>query len=144
MQGRVAVSFVVRKDGSVSNAEISRSVAPSLDAEALRVVQSMPKWTPGKQNGKPVNVKYVVPITFKMDGTEKAGGPNTTDRSNVTDSKTTAGKTVEAALGFDKAKYIVDGKPVTKEQLKELSPDRIESMAVNKKENTIYITLKKE
>ena len=144
LQGRVAVSFVVRKDGSVSNAEISRSVAPSLDAEALRVVQSMPKWTPGKQNGKPVNVKYVVPITFKMDGTEKAGGPNTTDRSNVTDSKTTAGKTVEAALGFDKAKYIVDGKPVTKEQLKELSPDRIESMAVNKKENTIYITLKKE
>lgn len=144
LQGRVTVSFVVRKDGSVSNAEISRSVAPSLDAEALRVVQSMPKWTPGKQNGKPVNVKYVVPITFKMDGTEKAGGPNTTDRSNVTDSKTTDGKSVEAALGFDKAKYIVDGKPVTMEQLKELSPDRIESMTVNKKNNTIYITLKKE
>ena len=61
------MSFVVEKDGSVSNAKVVKSVHPAFDAEALRVVNGMPKWTPGKQNGKPVNAKYVVPVTFKSD-----------------------------------------------------------------------------
>lgn len=65
IQGRVIVRFVVGKDGSISNAQVVKSVHPSFDAEALRIINNMPKWIPGTQNGKPVNVKYVVPINFK-------------------------------------------------------------------------------
>ena len=67
VQGRVIVSFVVEKDGSISNAKVVKSVHPAFDAEALRVVNGMPKWTPGKHNGEPVNTKYVVPVIFKSD-----------------------------------------------------------------------------
>lgn len=65
VMGRVLVQFIVEKDGSVSNAKVVRAVHPLLDKEALRVVNSMPKWTPGKQRGKAVRVKYTIPITFK-------------------------------------------------------------------------------
>lgn len=66
IQGRVSCSFVVNKDGSIVDAEVLRGVDPSLDKEALRVINSMPKWKPGKQRGKPVRVKYTVPITFRL------------------------------------------------------------------------------
>ncbi len=66
IQGRVICSFVVNRDGSVVDAEVLRGVDPSLDKEALRVIATMPKWTPGKQRGKPVRVKYTVPITFRL------------------------------------------------------------------------------
>ena len=67
IQGRVITTFVVEKDGSISNARVVKSVNPDLDAEALRVVNSMPNWNPGKQDGKAVRVKYTVPVTFKLD-----------------------------------------------------------------------------
>ena len=66
IQGRVTVSFIVEKDGRVSNVRLLRSVQPSLDKEAIRVVKSMPKWTPGKQNGKPVRVRFNLPVMFKL------------------------------------------------------------------------------
>ncbi|HNZ69732.1 MAG: M56 family metallopeptidase [Prolixibacteraceae bacterium] len=66
IQGKVYVSFVVSADGSVRNARIARGVDPVLDKEALRVVNSMPRWTPGKQRGKAVNVSYTVPISFVL------------------------------------------------------------------------------
>ncbi len=66
IQGKVYVNFVVNKDGSVSNAKIARGVDPSLDAEALRVVSTLPKWKPGKQRGAPVRVSYTVPINFQL------------------------------------------------------------------------------
>lgn len=66
IQGKVYVTFVVGKDGSISNATIARGVDPSLDKEALRVVNELPKWKPGKQRGKPVNVSYTVPINFVL------------------------------------------------------------------------------
>ncbi len=66
IQGKVYVTFVVGKDGSVNNASIARGVDPSLDKEALRVVNTLPKWKPGKQRGKPVNVSYTVPINFVL------------------------------------------------------------------------------
>ncbi len=62
--GTVYVTFLINKDGSVSNATIARGVHPSLDSEALRVVNSLPKWKPGKQQGKPVSVSYTVPVNF--------------------------------------------------------------------------------
>ena len=66
VQGRVIVQFVVEKDGSITDVKVAKSVDPSLDKEAARVVSAMPKWTPGKQNGSAVRVKYTVPVTFKL------------------------------------------------------------------------------
>ena len=66
VQGRVIVTFVVERDGSITDVKVVKSVDPSLDKEASRVVQGMPKWIPGKQNGAPVRVKYTVPVTFRL------------------------------------------------------------------------------
>lgn len=66
LQGRVVVSFVVERDGSITNVQAVRSVYPSLDSEAVRVVEAMPRWKPGKLNGLPVRVKYNVPVTFSF------------------------------------------------------------------------------
>lgn len=65
-QGRVTVQFVVGKDGSIGNVGILRGVDPNLDAEAIRVISGMPKWKPGTQKGEPVNVKYTVPVMFRL------------------------------------------------------------------------------
>lgn len=66
VQGRVVVSFVVERDGSITDVTVVRSVDPSLDREAQRVVRSMPHWNPGKQNGSAVRVKYNVPVSFRL------------------------------------------------------------------------------
>lgn len=66
VQGRVVVGFVVERDGSITDVKILRGVDPSLDREAMRVVKNMPKWTPGKQNGSAVRVKYQVPVSFRL------------------------------------------------------------------------------
>ena len=66
VQGRVTVQFVVEKDGSISDVHVLRGVDPSLDKEAVRVVKSMPRWTPGKQNGITVRVNYRVPVLFRL------------------------------------------------------------------------------
>ncbi|HIS09681.1 MAG TPA: TonB family protein [Candidatus Avibacteroides excrementipullorum] len=66
IQGRVVVQFVVEKDGSIANPVVVKSVDPSLDKEAIRVISTMPKWKPGKQRGKAVRVKYTVPVTFRL------------------------------------------------------------------------------
>ena len=69
-QGRVIVSFIVEKDGSISNARVTKPTYSSLDDEALRVVSNMPKWTPGKQNGEAVRVRYSIPVSFRMNNKE--------------------------------------------------------------------------
>lgn len=66
IQGRVICSFVINKDGKVTDAEVMRGVDPSLDKEALRVINTMPAWKPGQQRGKPVKVKFTVPIAFRL------------------------------------------------------------------------------
>jgi len=67
IQGRVLISFVVNKDGAIVDPEVIKSVHPSLDKEALRVISGMPKWKPGAQRGKPVRVKYTVPVNFRLN-----------------------------------------------------------------------------
>ncbi len=67
IQGRVIVTFVVNKDGSIVDIEVAKSVNPSLDKEAIRVISQMPKWKPGSQRGKPVRVKYSVPVNFRLN-----------------------------------------------------------------------------
>lgn len=66
IQGRVICSYIVEEDGSITDVQVRKSVHPSLDKEAVRVIQSMPKWNPGKENGLPVRVRYNLPITFSL------------------------------------------------------------------------------
>ena len=66
IQGRVVCTFVVERDGSVTDVRVAKSVDPSLDKEAVRVVSAMPRWIPGKQNGQSVRVKYTLPVTFRL------------------------------------------------------------------------------
>lgn len=66
-QGRVIIQFVVNQDGSIVDAKVARSVDPYLDKEALRVINAMPKWKPGMQRGKPVRVKFTVPVMFRLN-----------------------------------------------------------------------------
>lgn len=66
IKGKVICQFVIDKDGSITDFQIVRGVSPSIDKEAKRVVESMPKWTPGKQRGKAVKVRYTLPINFTL------------------------------------------------------------------------------
>ena len=147
MQGRVTVQFVVNKDGSISGAKVLRSVEPDFDAEAIRLVNAMPKWKPGMQGGKPVPVKFTVPVKFMLDeGNEKVAsknqpliirGASTTDHADIL--------------------ILVDGREVTPEILQALNPSRIQSFSVLKepsdiakyttdksKKAVMLVTLKKE
>lgn len=67
VQGRVIVTFMVEKDGSISDAKVVKSLSEGADKEALRLINSMPKWHPGKQLGTPVNTKYTVPVIFRLE-----------------------------------------------------------------------------
>ena len=152
--GRVIVSFVVEKDGSVSNAKVVRSINPALDAEALRVINGMPKWTPGKQNGEATRVKYVVPVNFRLQN-EKAGAFKNDDdpkayegasklndvvvvgygeKPSVTDKESRA--TIRSISG--KEPYIiVDGSPIDNAKLKDIDPKTIDHMEVLKDKSAI-------
>ena len=70
IEGKVYVQFVVEKDGSLSSFKVARGVSDDIDAEAIRVVKAMPKWTPGMQDGKPVRVQFMLPFVFKLNGNE--------------------------------------------------------------------------
>lgn len=85
IQGRVIVSFVVTKDGSISDVKVARSVDPYLDKEAVRVISAMPKWKPGMQRGKEVNVRFAVPVSFKQTAPKasKAEGIKQSDLGEV-------------------------------------------------------------
>ena len=79
MQGKVIVRFKVNKDGTVSDASVLKGVDPELDSESIRVVSSIPKFTPGKQNGVEVPVWYTLPITFSLKG----DGPQKVSRFEI-------------------------------------------------------------
>ena len=114
VQGRVILTFVVEKDGSISGTEVVKSVSPLLDAEAVRVINAMPNWVPGRQNGKVVRVKYAVPVSFMLqDDSPKKMTEGGTFNTNEYDIE-------------------VDGKLVDIETLKTITPANIESMDVQK------------
>ena len=89
IQGRVVVSFVVEKDGSIGEPKVVKSLDPAFDAEALRVVSMMPKWIPGKFNGKATRVRYCIPIRFKLLNDEQDGAKSKMTPKNVQTSPTT-------------------------------------------------------
>lgn len=105
-EGRVIVQFIVEKDGKISEETVVRSVSPSLDAEALRIIRLMPAWTPGKQRGKAVDIKFTLPITFRLeqqDGLEK-----------------------------DDILFLVNGEEVSLDIIKALDPQKIASIDIVK------------
>ena len=122
VQGRVILTFIVEKDGSISNVRVARPVDPSLDAEAIRVVQSMPKWEPAKQRGQAVRVRYTVPIQFRLQGDNSVATDSKTSDKDVMvvgyDSKTQEKPIVEMQKRLVvrddiKPLMIIDGKEVT-------------------------------
>lgn len=120
-QGRVTVQFVVDKDGSIKEPKLLRSVDKDMNAEALRLISSMPKWKPGRQKGQPVAVKYTAPVMFRLDN----------DKLEKTSSAN--GITVEGYAGNGKEPlYIVDRKEVTPSVMSALNPDKIERVTVLK------------
>ena len=66
IQGRVIVQFIVEEDGTLTGEQVLKPVDPQLDAEAIRIIRSMPNWTPGKQRGEPVRVRFTLPVTFRL------------------------------------------------------------------------------
>lgn len=122
IQGMVIVQFVVGKDGAVRDIKPVKSVSSELDAEAVRVVAAMPKWVPGYQRGEAVNVRYTLPVNFRMDG-----GPDS-------ESQKAAGSNIAFS---DDVYYVVDGVHVSAAELKKISADKINSIEVFKGESAV-------
>jgi TonB family protein len=151
IQGRVIATFVVEKNGSISQPRVVKSVDPLLDAEALRVISAMPNWKPGKQNGKAVRVKYTVPLSFRLDAIRDAGEDHLCkeDGSILEMDVETGASTVTRPL------FVVNGKITEAEEVRSINPKSIERMEVMKdkaaiekygdkaKDGVILITLKK-
>jgi TonB family protein len=134
-QGRVIANFVIEKDGSISEAKVVKSVDPALDEEAVRVINAMPHWMPGRQSGKAVRVKYTVPINFRLDGSKPK------ENNNAKVMQAAAAGNIFLTSG-DPAKtplVIVDGKEVPYENLKSIVPDDVESINVLKDQAAINL-----
>lgn len=158
IEGRVIVQFVIGSDGTVSDAKLMRPVNPLLDQEALRVISAMPKWTPGKQDGKAVAVKYTMPITFRQDGGAADGtqpGGEKGSLLKIDGDKFKGSGKVAMTVNGSSPYYIVDGKHV--EDISNITADQIESIQVYKdakhttdkygdaaKNGVIEVTLKKK
>ena len=135
LQGRVIVSFVVEKDGSVSNAKVVRPIDPLLDAEALRVVNSMPKWIPGKQNGEAFRVKYTIPVTFRIEGGIKGADDPLVQKTTAYLAGYYAGK--NGLPPTPKTLILVDGKEVSYDELGKIKGESIDHMDVLKDKSAI-------
>ncbi len=150
IQGRVIATFVVEKDGSISNAKVVKSVDPLLDAEALRVIDAMPNWKPGMQNGKVVRVKYTVPLSFHLDGGGEEIDHLCREDGTIVEIDIEKGDTT-----IVKPLFIVDGKVMDGKKVYSINPKTIERYymqngqeAIDKygdkaKGGVILITLKK-
>lgn len=124
IEGRVTLSFIVEKDGSISNIEEMRSPDPLLTEEAKRVLSTMPNWTPGMQDGKAVRVKYLLPVSFRL--TE--GNAKTIETVKVSNT---------SPLQKFNGLSLLNDQPISTEELSKLSPDIIESMEVLKDDANI-------
>lgn len=139
IQGRVIVQFVVMKDGSIANARVLRAVDPLLDAEALRVIGLMPKWKPGTQRGQAVNVKFTMPVTFRLDKDSTDMQPITAGRIAAVsgDTKENVQRALRISDGKETPLVVVDGEEISVSSLEKLSPDTFESISVLKEEDAI-------
>ena len=129
IEGRVILQFVVRADGSISDTHVMRSISPELDAEAVRVIANMPKWNPGKQDGKPVNVKFTIPVSFKLDAgkTQPDGQKGNVVKIN---GKNYVPDDTQAISLKGSPYYVVDGKHV--EGISNIKPDQVDQINIYK------------
>ncbi|MEO8795794.1 MAG: TonB family protein, partial [Daejeonella sp.] len=117
VSGKVILSFIVEKNGSLNDIKVLRGVGSGLDEEAIRVMKGSPKWLPGKENGKPVRVAYTLPMQFSLgQGKPEKQNPGTSN-------------------GMEKALYILDGKEVSEATAKSFDPEKIATVNVLKGEN---------
>ena len=144
IEGRVIVTFVVDKDGTVRNAKLVKSVDPALDNEALRVINAMPKWTPGRQSGKEVAVKFTVPISFHQQGDDKpkAEGSFTPTAEGSFTPQTTGTFTQKSEGMFisgnpNNLLCLVDGKEVPVEKFTKMDPKTIKNIEILKDKASI-------
>ena len=127
-QGRVIVQFIVGTDGYTSDFKVMKSVSPSLDAEAIRVLANMPRWTPGMQRGETVPVKFTVPVTFKLDNQDKATS-QTTVGSPTMPGNVSFNKSLENVL------IVIDEKVASQQEFSALKPQNIERIEVIKEDS---------
>lgn len=153
VQGRVISQFVVRKDGSITDVKVVKGVDAELDAEAVRVISGMPKWQPGMQKGEAVDVKYTIPVTFRLDNPKKTssdGGvtvvsyPKEKNVVSVNDGEKVQIRNyndkflmVEGPATTGKIAFLINGKKSTEEEFKALDPKAIESITVIKKKESL-------
>lgn len=128
LQGRVTVQFVVDKDGSIKKPKVIRSIDQELDEEALRLVKSMSKWEPGRQNGEPVAVKFAVPVPFKLDADVRMS-----EQLVIQEVRTS----MDGGRGIPL--YIVDGKEVSASVMRALKPESIAGVSVLKDKSATAI-----
>ena len=123
IRGNVIVRFVVREDGTVTDAEVVRHADPLLEAEALRVVSLMPRWKPGRQNGKTVPVRSSLPVVFRLDG-------DSTSNKSVMENAFVA--TAQAVKSESSPLFVIDGREAADDALSKLAPADIESISILK------------
>jgi TonB family protein len=152
-QGRVIVSFIIHNDGSIDGARVLKGVTEELDKEALRVVNSMPKWTPGRNEaGEAVNTQFTLPVSFKLTGSEPYVAPAAEDEIVVVSYSPTETARRNGEWKTDKhtdkeATFMVNGKVMTADEVKTIKPGDIDSITVVKNnpdypDGLIQITLK--
>lgn len=122
VEGRVITSFIVNKDGSVSDIEVIRSVDSLLNAEAIRVIGMMPKWNPGKQKGEAVNVRFTMPVAFRLNKNKTANDESIDQlRERIPD-------IIKGKLGSNSPLIIVDGKKMPRGfDIEQIKPEDIKS-----------------
>ncbi len=129
-QGRVIVKFLIDKDGSVTDAKVVKSCGSDLDAEALRVVGEMPKWTPGKKDGKVVKTEFTLPVQFLMQGEAPKQAEGKTVKQVITSTKVSVD-----GSDVSKSYFVVDGKHVS--DISNIKPSDIESVEVLNSEQAV-------
>jgi len=122
IQGKVTVSFIVDETGKVIEPTVERSVNPLLDAESIRVIEAMPAWEPGKQDGKAVSVRYYMPISFKLQS-DKPDQVTGKDKNKIDND----------------ALFILDGKVISVEEIKSIKTDDIDRIDVLKGETGVKL-----
>ena len=121
IQGRVVCQFIIDERGNTADVQVVQGVDPLLDKEAVRLIEEMPRWKPGKQRGKPVSVEYTVPVNFRL--TKGAVCSIQKDTARQTQSR-------QAPI-----KYYLNGKEISSERMKSIPPAEIENIHVLNTEN---------
>ena len=132
IQGRVILQFVVDETGKVTDPKVIRSIDPSLDTEAIRLVLSMPRWIPGMQDGKAVAVRYTIPVIFKLETAEETSSKDGVLSIKAGNMSEVSGEISKLLMNSDSLVILVDGVPATEETLRALSADKIASISVLK------------